>query len=500
MNKMRYTHFIHYLLIAFLLQNVICSCSRSSVTPEAQSDKQITLFPDYTGVTFPSNIAPPNFRIMEEGEEYYTEIGNRKQTFITLRSKESSVILPAKKWEKLLEQTAGDTFHIRICILQNGKWVQFPDIINEISPAPIDPYLVYRLIYPGYELWNEMGIYQRDLTSYEETPLIENRSIEKGCLNCHTFCKNSPETMMIHIRGKAGGTLVHRQGNTRKLEVKTPEMKNGGTYAAWHPEGRYLALSVNEIQQYIHSTGPKAVEVSDSESDLIVLDTETNRLLSSPAIYGKEWMETFPTWSPDGTMLYFCRSKAVDKKAPLDSIRYDLYRISFDVKKESFGTPECIYPASQKGKSVSFPRISPDGRYLMVTCSDYGNFSIWHPESELYLLSLDTHEMRNMEEVNSPDVESFHTWCSTGEWFVFSSKRQDGLWAHPYLAKFDPETGTAGKPFVLPQKDPDFYLHFTKTFNLPELITTPVDNRDALIRQTRNDKEAVKWRAHPTTS
>lgn len=66
------------------------------------------------------------------------------------------------------------------------------------------------------------------------------------------------------------------------------------------PEGRYLAFSVNEIQQYFHSTGPKAVEVSDSESDLLLLDTKTNRLISSPAIYGKEWMETFPTWSPDG--------------------------------------------------------------------------------------------------------------------------------------------------------------------------------------------------------
>lgn len=125
------------------------------------------------------------------------------------------------------------------------------------------------------------------------------------------------------------------------------------------------------------------------------------------------------------------------KKRLWDSIHYDLFKIAFDAGKECFGTPECIYEASQKGKSVSFPRISPDGKYLMFTCSDYGNFSIWHPESELYLLNMETNEIRNMEEVNSNDVESFHTWSSTGEWFVFSSKRQDGLWAHPYIAKFD---------------------------------------------------------------
>lgn len=481
----------HYRTIILLLLSLTVSCNRSAITPDIQSDKPIALFPDYTDVTFPCNIAPPNFSIRKEGEEYYTEIGNDSCTFITVRSKEPAVILPPKAWKKLLGQVRGQSFHIRICIRQNGKWVQYPDIANRVSASPIDPYLVYRLIYPGYELWNKMGIYQRDLTSYRETALIENQSVENGCLNCHTFCKNSPETMMIHIRGKAGGTLIHRQGDTYKTEVKTPEMKNGGAYAAWHPDGRYIAYSVNEIQQYFHSTGTKAVEVSDSESDLILLDTETNRLITSPAIYGEEWMETFPAWSPDGSMLYFCRSKAINPKTPLDSIRYDLCRIPFDKEKESFGTPECIYPASEYGKSVSFPRLSPDGKYLMFTCSDYGNFSIWHPESELSLFNLTTKEIRNMEEVNSTDVESFHTWSSTGEWFVFSSKREDGLWAHPYIASFDPQTGRAGKPFVLPQRDPDFYLDFTQTFNLPELLTAPVKNEDLLRKDCRNNIRSV---------
>ena len=494
MNHTSSISFIHSCILPCLaILALLYACRQTHITPDGQSDKPLTIFPDYTGVTFPSNIAPPNFRIMEEGDEFYTEIGNSKKIFFTSKTRQSSVNITENNWSKLLKETAGETFYIRIFVRQNGKWIQYPDITNYISQSPIDPYLVYRLIYPGYELWNQMGIYQRDLTSYREIPLIENQSIEKDCLNCHTFCKNSPETMMIHIRGKVGGTLVYRQGKINRLDVKSPEMKNGGAYAAWHPEGRYLAFSVNEIQQYFHSTGPKAVEVSDSESDLLLLDTKTNRLISSPAIYGKDWMETFPTWSPDGTMLYFCRSKAINEKTPLDSIHYDLFKIAFDAGKECFGTPECIYEASQKGKSVSFPRISPDGKYLMFTCSDYGNFSIWHPESELYLLNMETNEIRNMEEVNSNDVESFHTWSSTGEWFVFSSKRQDGLWAHPYIAKFDRQKGTAGKPFVLPQKDPDFYFYFTQTFNLPELLTTPVKIGNELIRQTRNNKETVSW-------
>lgn len=473
--------------LLLLLVIIVCSCTQSRITPEVQTDKPVSIFPDYTGVTFPSNIAPPNFRIQEDGEEFYTEIGSKDKAYITLRNSQSSVIIPPDRWKELTEQIAGNTFYIRICIFQNGKWTQYPDITNVIAHSAIDPYLVYRLLYPGYELWNQMGIYQRDLTSYEETPLIENQSIEKGCLNCHTFCRNSPETMMIHIRGELGGTLIYRKGTINRTEVKAPGMGNSGAYASWHPGGRYLAFSVNEIQQYFHSTGPKAVEVSDSESDLVILDTETNSLITDSAIYGEKWMETFPTWNPAGNMLYYCRSKAIDKKTPLDSIRYDLYRIPFHVEDESFGTPECVFNASETGKSISFPRISPDGKFLMFTCSDYGNFSIWHPESELYLLNLATNNIRNMEEVNSNNVESFHTWSSTGEWFVFSSKRLDGLWAHPYIASFNCQTGTAGKPFILPQEDPDFYLDFTKTFNLPELITKPVENRDELVGGYRNN-------------
>ncbi len=118
----------------------------------------------------------------------------------------------------------------------------------------------------------------------------------------------------------------------------------------------------------------------------------------------------------------------------------------------------------------------------MFTQSDYGNFSIWHPESDLYLLNLTNGKVRNINEVNSENVESFHTWSSTGHWFVFSSKRLDGLWARPYFAAFDPETGEAGKPFLLPQKDPRFYDTFTYTFNLPELIKAPIKNGREFVK------------------
>ncbi|WP_294629203.1 cytochrome C biosynthesis protein [uncultured Bacteroides sp.] len=444
---------------------------------DSKNEKLPLIYPDYAGVTFPVNIAPPNFEIREAGEAFQTEIGcEGGQTEILIQSDAPVVCIPAGKWKALLQKAAGGNLFFRITVKQHDKWVRYADIRDSVSVHEIDPFLVYRLLYPGYELWNEMGIYQRDLTTYEQTPIVENRDIGKQCINCHTFHQNSPETMMMHIRGKQGGTLIYRNGKVEKVSPRLEGYKHGATYPAWHPSGKYIAFSANEIQQFFHSSGQKPIEVADMAADLMVYDVENRKAFTDSLVCGNRYMETFPAWTPDGKMLYFCRAAGYRKGMSLDSIRYDLYRIHFDGKQHKLHTLECVYEASACHKSVSFPRISPDGRFLMFTQSDYGNFSIWHSESDLYLLDLVTGDIRNITEVNSDNVDSFHTWSSTGRWFVFSSKRLDGLWARPYFAAFDPETGRFGKPFLLPQQDPVFYDTFTYTYNLPELIKSPIKN------------------------
>ena len=111
-----------YIVLIYSLLWIVSACKQTGVTPDIQTSKSINIFPDYTGVTFPSNIAPPNFRIMEKGEEYYTEIGNQNQIYTRLRSKQPSVVIPQKKWKELLNDTTGNIFYIRICIQQDNKW------------------------------------------------------------------------------------------------------------------------------------------------------------------------------------------------------------------------------------------------------------------------------------------------------------------------------------------------------------------------------------------
>lgn len=446
-----------------------------------QADKFITespiIFPDYNSVTFPINIAPPNFIIKEKGEAYQTELGIvGEATEFIIYNHEPEVTIPENKWKNLLTKASGKDIYFRISIRKDKEWICYKDITNTISTHLIDNYLSYRLLYPGYELWNNMGIYQRNLSSYEEKPIIENKNFSKQCANCHTFNNQSTEDMMIHIRGPQGGTLIQHNGKLEKVNPKSEGFKYGPTYSSWHPSGKYLAFSTNEIKQLFHSSGKKIIEVTDFGSDLMIYDVENHVSFTDSLVYGDSYMETFPTWTPDGKSLYFCRTKGYQENMKPDSIYYDLYRISFDVTTEKLGNPECVLKASTMYKSVSFPCISPNGKYLMYTLSDYGNFSIWHPESDLYILDLSTGETRDLENVNSNDVDSYHTWSSNGHWFVFSSKRMDGLWARPYIASFNPETGETGKAFLLPQKDPMFYDNYTYTYNRPELIKTAVKN------------------------
>ena len=91
--------------------------------------------------------------------------------------------------------------------------------------------------------------------------------------------------------------------------------------------------------------------------------------------------------------------------------RYNLLRVAFDPEDGSIGTQvDTLYNAREAGRSVKFPRVSPDGKRLLYTVSDYGNFSIWHKDADLYMLDLSTGAIDSLPEV---DVYKRQTCCSS---------------------------------------------------------------------------------------
>ena len=231
---------------------------------------------------------------------------------------------------------------------------------------------------------------------------------------------------------------------------------------------------MNHTQQVFHAVRDERIEVIDLASDVVVYDVEQNALFSCPQLKSETAFETFPAFSPDGKSLYFC--SAVRQEMPMDyqKVKYNLCRIAFDPETKTFSQQvDTLVAAASEGKSVSFPRPTPNGKYLVYTLSNYGNFSIWHREADLYMLDLQSGKSRRLDEINSPDVESYHSFSSNGRWMVFSSRRLDGLYTRPYIA-FVGEDGRMGKPFLLPQEDPEQNEMSLYSYNIPEFVTAPV--------------------------
>lgn len=463
---------INYLLrlMVYAGISILASCKSGDYANIQENGSEPAIEPDYSGVTIPVNMAPLNFMIKEEGTIFRIKATSPKGYQVSIRSKNGKVYFPEKPWKKLLQEAQNDKIEIEVLSGYNkGTFKKFRPFHIYVSPDPVDPYVCYRLLYPGYETYLQIKIVQRDITNFREHSMVENQLLDNNCVNCHSFNRNNPDKFLLHIRGSLGGTYFVNGKKIARTDLKTKEMNSGAVYPAWHPGGRYVAFSSNNIVQSFHASPGENIEVTDLSSSLVLYDSETNsmeRVLDSDTI---PYMETFPEWSPDGKYLYFCRADQYREGSDIKNIKYDLVRRTFHENSKSFDRPEMVFNAKAVNQSVSFPRISPDGKYLVFTLHDHGNFSIWHKEADLYLIELLSGKVTKMN-INSDETESYHSWSSNGKWLVFSSKRGDGLTARPYFAYFESPDRT-GKPFVLPQKDPDLYHRMVKTFNKPELVT-----------------------------
>ena len=235
-------------ILSFAALLLLTSCNSGYQKADVYANTQVQIFPDYTGVTLPVNIAPANFRINQEGDAYQVVMTAGGKEYYREASTDNEVIIPEDSWHKMLADNKNGKIQIAVGVKRDGKWTEYKPITNYVSGDTIDQYLVYRLLYPGYDLWNEMGIYQRNLTNYDETPILENRDFGKQCINCHTFRQNSTHDFMLHVRGKNGGTLISHDGKVKEVAPKCPTVKMGATYAGWHPSGQFIAFSMNEIQ------------------------------------------------------------------------------------------------------------------------------------------------------------------------------------------------------------------------------------------------------------
>ncbi len=441
-------------------------------TPETRLPR---IDPDYCGVVIPPNIAPLDFRIQEPGRSFAVRIAGVAGAPIEISSRKPEVVIPIKPWRALLEGNRGQAITLQVTARdENGAIVQFAAITNFVVPEPVDGFLVYRRLNWQFSQYGNgnIGIYQRNLADYDETELVrikERNADDHGtCVNCHTFLKNQPDVMALHAR--VGTTGEKPMIIANKGTITTVAKPFG--LLAWHPSGHLLAFSQNKFSMILHSVGRNR-DVYDGAGNIGIYTLASETVTMPPKLSLPDRFETWPTWSPDGKYLYFCSGPKLPAQQ-YQEIKYDLMRIAFDEASGAWGDVEEVLSSKTTGLSIAEPRISPDGNYLLFCMFPYSSFPGTQPESDLYLMDLRTKKYQRLDAVNSNRSECWHSWSSNGRWFVFSSKRRDGLLTRPYFSYFDSQ-GQAHKPFLLPQKDPaDFYDSLPQMINLPELVTGPV--------------------------
>ncbi|MCU4163675.1 hypothetical protein [Carboxylicivirga caseinilyticus] len=439
-----------------------------------QTDKVLPVYPpvypDYTEVTIPKNIAPLNFMIKDDITAIQAVIkGDQNQMVL---NGTNTIRFNLKKWKQLLLDEK--KLAVTVSVQKNNEWIQYKSFNWYIADEEIDPYLSYRLIEPGYEVWNKIQLAERCIENFDENIFADNNLTEGSCMNCHIYNNQNPSQSMFHIRGKHGGTVLNNNGNLRKLKTKTDKMLSNAVYGGFHPGGRYAVFSTNYIIPEFHAQGSKKLEVYDTASDLAILDFETNQSITNPLLTDSLNFDTFPVFSADGNKIYYCGAKAIDVPDSIQKLKYSICSISFDGEKGEVGTSvDTLWNARMTNHSACHLKPSPDGKHLLFTEADYGTFPIWHREADLRLINLETGKIDSLNQVNGDYSDSYHSWSSNSRWFVFASKRQNGIYGQPYFCYID-KNGVAHKPFVLPQKNPDLYNITLKSYNIPELSLGPL--------------------------
>jgi hypothetical protein len=334
----------------------------------------------------------------------------------------------------------------------------------------------------------------RDITKPESHTVLKDMPT---CANCHSFSAD----------GKTFGMDIDGPANDKGLYALVPVQKHmtiqGKDMVHWNPAGDIGKTRVGFMSQvspdgrYVLSTfaGPSLKLLESyyvtnfmdyrflqvffpTRGVLAWYDRSTGVRTPLPGADDPKYVQTDGVWSPDGKYIVFARAEARDPRPPgqgkathaLDAnetqIQYDLYRVPFNDGKG--GVAEPIAGASHNGMSNNFPKISPDGRWLVfVQCK---NGQLMRPDSQLYIVPAEGGTPRRMR-ANTRLMNSWHSWSPNGRWLVFSSKARSP-YTQMYLTHIDANGNDS--PAILI----DNATAANRAVNIPEFVNIPADGID----------------------
>ncbi len=311
------------------------------------------------------------------------------------------------------------------------------------------------------------------------------------CGNCHSFSRDGSVLAMDVDYANSKGSYVITKVQP-EMTLTTSDVITWDTYrkedgeqtfgllSQISPDGRYVVSTVKDKSVFVPQPNLAFSQLFfPLKGILCVHDRQTGTFRALPGADDPEFVQSNPTWSPDGKYVVFARARAYDLKNTRGQGKvlltreeckefvedgkpflFDLYRIPFNDGQG--GAPEPIPGASNNGVSNFFPRYSPDGRWL-VFCKAR-SYMLLQPDSELYILPADGGEPRKLR-ANTRRMNSWHSWSPNGKWLVFSSKAHSD-YTQLCLTHID-ENGDSTPAVLL--------AHLTasdRAANIPEFVNT----------------------------